>query len=116
MRHQKKGRKFGRKKGQRVAFLKGLAENLIINESITTTDARAKELRPFIEKQITLAKKQNIASLRLLIARLSKKSALKLFYDIAPKYKERNGGYTRITKISKVRIGDNAKLSVIEFV
>ncbi len=116
MKHQKQGRKFGRIKGQREAFIKGLAKNLIEKEAIKTTDARAKEIRPFVEKQITLAKKQDLASLRILISRLSKKTALKLFYDIAPKYKDRSGGYTRISKISRSRIGDDAKMSVIEFI
>jgi len=116
MRHQQKGRKFGRIKGKRVAFLKGLAINLIEKEAIVTTDARAKELRPIIEKHITLARKGTLAGLRLLVARLSKKAAMKLFYDIAPRYKERAGGYTRIVKLSGQRVGDAAKKSRIEFV
>ncbi len=116
MRHQKKGRKFGRQKGQRKSFMKGLVVNLIEKEQIVTTDARAKELRSTIEKFVTRAKKQDIASLRLLISRISKKSALKLFYDIAPRYKSRNGGYTRIVKMAKRRVGDNASMSRIEFV
>lgn len=116
MRHQKQGRKFSRKKGQRRAFLKSLISNFVLKEKIETTAARAKELKRLTEKMITLGKKQNIASLRLLIARLSKKPALKLFYDIAPRYADRKGGYVRITKLAKRRKGDAVEMSRIEFV
>lgn len=97
-------------------FMKGLVTQLILHEKIETTDARAKELRPATEKLVTLAKKQDIASLRLLISRTSQKAAMKLFYDIAPRYGERKGGYLRITKISKKRVGDAAPKSIIQFV
>ena len=116
MRHLKKGRKFGRKTGQRKAFIKSLASNLILKEKITTTEARAKEIRMVVEKMVTLAKKQNLASLRLISSRLAKKPALKLFYDIAPKYAEKKGGYMRITKISQRRKGDASKMAQVEFV
>ncbi|MBI4119590.1 MAG: 50S ribosomal protein L17 [Parcubacteria group bacterium] len=116
MRHRKQGRKFGRQKGQRRAFLKGLAHNLIMKERIATTEARAKEIRPRVEKLVTLAKKQNLASFRLLLARLPEKSAQKLYYDIAPRYRERKGGYLRLIKGAKRRKRDAAQMSVIEFV
>lgn len=116
MKHQKQGRKFGREKGQRNAFLKNLAGQLIEHGKIETTDARAKELRPQVEKLMTMAKKQNLASLRILMSRISKKPALKLYYDLAPKYMERKGGYLRIVKTTKRRVGDASSLSVIEFV
>jgi large subunit ribosomal protein L17 len=116
MRHQKKGRKFHRKTGQRRAFLKSLLSNLILKGKIETTDTRAKEIKKRVEKLITLAKKQNLASLRILIARLNKKSALKLYYDIAPKYADRKGGYVRIVKLGKRRVGDASKVSLVEFV
>lgn len=116
MRHLKKGRKFHRTKGQRQAFFKGLLNNLILKERIETTDARAKEIKSRLEKLVTLAKKQNLASLRLLISRLSKESAQKIFYEIAPRYKERNGGYLRIMKGMKSRKKDASRLSIIEFV
>lgn len=116
MKHQKQGRKFGRKKGQRVAFKKSLMTNLIEKERISTTEARAKEIKPAIEKLVSKAKKQDVAALRLLIARLSQKPALKLFYDIAPRYKERPGGYTRIIKTATIRKGDAAGICIIEFV
>jgi large subunit ribosomal protein L17 len=116
MRHLKQGRKFHRKKGQRVAFKRSIAQNLIIKGHIRTTDARAKEMKREVDKLVTMAKKQTIASLRILIARLSKPVAMKLFYDIAPRYADRKGGYTRVTKVSRVRTGDAAAMSVIEFV
>ena len=116
MRHLKQGRKFHREKGQRVAFKKSIAQNLILKEKIRTTDARAKEMKREVEKLVTLAKKQNLASLRLLVSRTSKKTAMKLYYDIAPRYADRAGGYTRVTKVSRPRTGDGAPMSVIEFV
>jgi large subunit ribosomal protein L17 len=116
MRHQKENKKFGREKGQRAAFLKSLMSNLILKGKIETTETRAKETQRRVEKMVTLAKKQNLASMRILISRLSKKPALKLYHDIAPKYAERKGGYTRIIKLGKKRVGDASKLCVIEFV
>src|SRR3990167_380966 len=77
MRHGKKGRKFGRKTGKRRAFRKGLAHNLILKGKIETTEARAKEIRPVVEKLVTLAKKQTLSSLRLLLARLPRASPRK---------------------------------------
>ncbi|MDI6717651.1 MAG: 50S ribosomal protein L17 [Patescibacteria group bacterium] len=116
MRHLKKGRKFHRKAGQRKSLLKGLAHNLILEGKITTTEAKAKELKVKAEKLITLAKKQNLASLRLLIARLPKKSAEKLYYEIAQKYMEKRGGYLRVIKETAVRKRDASKMATVEFV
>ncbi|PIT92976.1 MAG: 50S ribosomal protein L17 [Candidatus Harrisonbacteria bacterium CG10_big_fil_rev_8_21_14_0_10_38_8] len=109
-------RKFHRKKGQRVAFRKSLVSNLISKEKMTTTVARAKEIRPIIERYVTLAKKNELAQLRLLLSKLPKKEANKLFYEIAPRYMDRKGGYTRIIKTSLTRKRDAAELAVIEFV
>ena len=110
-------RKFHRKKGARRSFLRSLANNLIIKEKIETTEARAKEIRPIVERLVTVAKKQQLANLRLLIARLSNKdTAQKLFYEIAPRYKERAGGYLRIIKQGRFRKRDAALLATIEFV
>ncbi len=100
MKHLKRNRKFGRKRGQRKAFMKSLLSGIIDKGRIVTTEARAKEVKKNVEKLVTRAKKQDIASLRVLISRISKKSAMKLFHDIAPKYSNRKGGYTRITKLS----------------
>ena len=116
MRHLAKGKKFGRIKGQRVAFVRSLCVNFIAKQKIKTTDTRAKTVRSEVEKLITLAKKQTVASLRLLIARVGKKSATTLFYEIAPRYADRSGGYVRITKVSKRRVGDAARMSYVEFV
>ncbi len=116
MRHLKKGRKFHRKKGQRKALFKSLINNLILKEKIETTEAKAREVRPKMERLITLGKKQNLASLRLLISRLNKKAAQKIYYQIAPRYKDRRGGYTRIIKSARRRKKDGAKMAVIEFI
>lgn len=116
MRHIKKGRKFHRKKGQRTALLKTLANNLILEGKIMTTEAKAKEIKSVVEKLTTLAKKQKLADLRLLMARLPKKSAQKLFYEVALKYKTRKGGYLRIIKSAKQRQKDGSRMAVIEFV
>lgn len=116
MKHLKKARKFHRKKGQRNALLKTLAGNLIMAEKITTTEAKAKEIKSTVEKLTTIAKKQKLADLRLLISRLPKKSAQKLFYEIAPKYVDKRGGYLRIIKSVLRRKKDGSKMAVIEFV
>jgi len=115
MKHQKKGRKFGRETDARRAFMKSLAFNLVKKEKIRTTEARAKELRPFIEKFVTRAKIDNLANRRILIARMGKPAAEKLFKTIAPKYKDKNGGYTRIIKLPR-RKSDASKMAIIEFV
>ncbi len=117
MRHHVKGRKFNRRKGERNAFIKGLVSNFVMKEKIQTTEARAKELRGKAEKMVTLAKKQNLHALRLLIERIPNKSAaMKLYYEIAPRYVDRKGGYTRIVKTAKFRKRDGVKVATIEFV
>lgn len=87
-----------------------------MRERVETTVARAKEVRPTVERLVTLAKRQNVASLRQLLAKLPKDSAQKLYYELAPKYKERRGGYLRIVKEAKVRKRDATPLAIIEFV
>jgi len=109
-------KKFHRKRDQRKALFKILAHNLIMNEKIKTTHQRAKYLKSIVERLISKAKKQNLSSLRYILERLPKKSAYKVFYELAPRYKERNGGYVRIIKLPFKRIKDNAKMSLIEFV
>lgn len=117
MRHHNNVRKFGRDKNQRHALLKGLMLALIAHGKIQTTEAKAKELRPFIEKMITKANVGTLASRRVVISRLYNltSEANKLINDIAPKYKERLGGYTRITKLPR-RQGDASKMAIIEFI
>ena len=117
MRHHNSKRKFGREKTQRNALLNSLACNLIVREKIKTTLPKAKELRPFIEKLVTSAKKGNLATRRLLIGKLGGRSreVKKLFEILAPKYKDINGGYTRVLKLG-ARKADGAPMAIIEFV
>lgn len=93
-----------------------LAHNLVMQEKIQTTEARAKEIKPKVEKLITLAKKGDLAALRLLMQRVPRDSAYKLFHEIAPRYKDRKGGYLRIKKTAAVRQRDGAKRATVEFV
>ena len=116
MRHKKKGRKLGRKVGNRKALLRNLACQLILHKKIKTTDPKAKELRSFIEPLITLAKKDNLHARRLVIKKIPKKDIVRiLFEQIAPLFSTRPGGYTRITKLG-LRDNDRAPVSIIEFV
>ena len=116
MRHKKKGRKLGRRVGNRRALLRNLACQLIIHKKIKTTDPKAKELRTFIEPLITLAKKDSLHARRLVIKKIPKKNVVRiLFKQIAPLFSERPGGYTRITKLG-LRDNDRAPVSIIEFV
>lgn len=117
MRHHNTKRKFGRDKNQRKALLNSLALNLIVRGKIKTTLPKAKELRPFIEKLVTKAKKDNVSTRRIVISKLSNRSkeVKKLFEVIAPKYKDKNGGYTRVLKLG-ARRPDGAPMALIEFV
>ncbi len=116
MKHLKKGKKFHRKRDQRKALLKGLAANLILKERIKTTSVKAKEARSKVERLITIAKKQNIVALRRVKENLPEKAANKLYYEIAPLYKDRKGGYTRIIKTSIRKVRDASPLVILEFV
>ncbi len=115
MRHGNVNRKFGRERSQRKALLKSLAHNLILKGKIKTTEAKAKEVRPFVEKLVTLGKKETQASKRLLEARVGKMATKKIVDSLASTYKTREGGYTRITKLVR-RSSDGSKMAVIEFV
>ncbi|MFA6076629.1 MAG: 50S ribosomal protein L17 [Candidatus Paceibacterota bacterium] len=117
MRHSNNKRKFGRVRKVRIALINSLALNLIVRGKIKTTEPKAKELRPFIEKIVTNAKKGSMAARRLIISQLSNRrpEVKKLFDVIAPKYKERSGGYTRVLKLG-ARKSDGAKMAIIEFV
>ena len=97
-------------------MLRGLIGNLILKEKIEITEAKAKEIKPLVEKMVTIAKKQNLAALKLLLSSIPKKSAEKLYYLIAPRYKERRGGYLRIIKGTNRRKNDGSKMAIIEFV
>src|ERR1700754_4495865 len=99
MRHHKKGRAFNRPANQRSALMRSLARSLIIHESISTTEAKAKELRPFIEKIISHRRHDTVANRRLVSARLGNDAAVKkVFGSLAPRYATRPGGYVRIVK------------------
>lgn len=116
MKHLKKGRKLGRKVGPRKILLKNLAKSLILYEKIETTEAKAKELRPFIEKIITRGRVDSLHNRRLIISSIGDVNLTdKVVKVLSPKYKERKGGYTRITKTG-LRVGDAAKMAIIEFV
>ncbi len=116
MRHHNHNRKFGRETNERRAFLRSLAVNLIAHGKIKTTLARAKELRPLIEKLVTRARMGDLQARRLLLARLGRPEAMqKLIKEIAPRYLKRAGGYTRITKLP-VRISDGSPQALIEFI
>ena len=115
MRKRKLGRKLSRKKDQRKALLKGLASTLILNEKIRTTEAKAKEVRPLVEKFITQAQKRDLSSRRLLARFFSPKIVTKLFKEIGPRYRERKGGYTRIIKLGP-RKTDGARMAIIELI
>ena len=116
MRHRRKGKKLGVNPSHRRALLANLAENLIIHKRIKTTDARAKELRRYIEPLVTKAKKGDVNSIRMIARKIRHKNIINiLLSDIAPVYEKRNGGYTRIIKLG-VRDNDRASVSLIEFV
>lgn len=116
MKHHQSIRKLGREAGPRQALLRGLMVSLIRDEKIQTTEAKAKELRPAIERIVTKAKKDTLANRRLVISRTGSTVATgKLFKEIAPRYVDRNGGYTRVIKANR-RQGDASPMAIIEFV
>ena len=116
MRHGYAHRKLGRTTSHRHALFANMAASLIKHEQIVTTLPKAKELRPFVEKLVTLAKKGDLHARRLAISRVRDVGQVgKLFDTLGPRYKTRNGGYTRVLKAG-YRYGDNAPLAVIEFV
>jgi large subunit ribosomal protein L17 len=116
MRHRVGGRKLQRTSSHRAALFRNMAAALIKHEQITTTTAKAKELRPYVEKLITLGKRGGLSNRRLAQSKLMDEAQLaKLFDVLAPRYAARNGGYTRIIKAG-IRMSDAAPIAVIEFV
>ena len=116
MRHRVGGRKLQRTSSHRAALFRNMAAALIKHEQITTTTAKAKELRPYVEKLITLAKKGGLSNRRLAHARLMDETQLRKLFDvIAPRYEARTGGYTRIVKAG-IRASDAAPMAIIELV
>lgn len=115
-RHGYKGRKLGRERDQRSALIKGLASNLVEHGKIETTLPKAKELKRYIEKVITKAKKGDLAGRRQVIAALSTRSiAYKLVDEIAPQLTGRTSGHVRVER-TRLRVGDGAQMAIIEFV
>jgi large subunit ribosomal protein L17 len=115
MRHSNSHKKLGRVVKQRLALLKALSVSLIEHGKIRTTQTKAKELRPFIERFVTMAKNPTISHRRILVSRLNENVAKKLIDVTAKNFSQRNGGYTRI-KLMPQRLSDGAKMAIIEFV
>ena len=116
MRHRKKGRNLSRSPSHRRAVLRNMATSLFRHERITTTTARAKELRPYAERLVTLARRGDLHARRQVARRIADREVLgKLFDDIGPRYAERPGGYTRILKLG-TRKGGAADMAIIELV
>lgn len=116
MRHKKAGRKLGRNPAQRKALYRQLAISMILHERITTTEAKAKSIRPIVEKLVTIAREDSHAHRRLIMSKIDNHLATaKLFEVIAPRYESTPGGYTRISKLEPRR-GDAAAMALIEFV
>jgi large subunit ribosomal protein L17 len=117
MKHHASQRKLGRETNQRRALLRGLVCALIKHERITTTQAKAKEIRPFVERLVTFGKRGTLSARRAIVSRLGGNDALvkKLINHIAPKYSDVKGGYTRVLKLPQ-RKGDASPMAIIEFV
>ena len=118
MRHHNSNRKLGREKGQRVALLRSLARSLVLHEGITTTTAKAKALRPFVERLITESKKGTIASRRVLSSNFnaSPEVVKKLSETLRDRYQKRAGGYTRIVRLGRTgkRVIDSARIELVK--
>lgn len=120
MRHQVRGRALSRTSAHKTALKRNLLSSLFTHERIITTVAKAKEFRPSAERLITLAREKNLHNIRIACAELpgrhGRAVVMKLFNDIAPRFATRKGGYTRILKLGKARLGDNAPRAVFELV
>lgn len=115
MLHRNKNKQLSRTRNQRNALLKTLAVSLVKHGKITTTEIKAKVLKSFVEKMVTKGKAGDLSAMRLITSRIGAPSAKKIIKEIAPKYKDRSGGYTRVIKV-KTRISDGARMAQIEFV
>jgi large subunit ribosomal protein L17 len=115
MRHHNANRKFGLPADQRKALLRSLARNLVVREKIQTTEAKAKELRPFVEKLVTRSKVNTLANKRFLSTQVGYDGAKKLVETLGPKFAERKGGYVRVIKLPR-RVSDGSAMAQIEFV
>ena len=115
MRHRKKRNKLTKTRDQRRALLRSLASSIILKEKVSTTEGRAKKIRPFLEKSISIAKKDNLSNRRNLLKNFSPRVVDKLIKEIGPRYKDRPGGYSRIVKINPSK-ADSAKMVIIELI
>ncbi len=115
MRHHNQNRKFGRVTKVRKALINSLARSLVLHEKIETTEAKAKELRPFIEKLVTKSKLQTVSAKRDVVTAVGPKAMKIMFDDLSKRYEKRNGGYTRINKLPR-RLSDGSKMAIISFV
>lgn len=116
MKHHNKARRFNRSNKARTALMRGLARSLVLGNAITTTEAKAKELRPYVEELVTASKKDTVASRRLVTSRLLDKEAVKVLHDkYAKQFAARNGGYTRIVKLGKQgkRVAEMARIEFL---
>ncbi len=117
MRHLKKGKKFHRLTGRRKSFLRNLTNDLVRQGSIETTEARAKAIRPIVERLITHAKRESLGARRLIMSKVHNRIiAEKIFGELAHRYAGRSGGYLRIVKLGKNRKRDGSRLARVEFV
>jgi large subunit ribosomal protein L17 len=115
MRHHNANRKFSRIRKVRRALINSLARSLVLHQKIETTEPKAKELRPFVEKLVTSSKTGTLSARRVIGAKIGNNAAKILMDTLSKKYEKRSGGYTRITK-SKRRLSDGSKMAIIEFV
>jgi len=117
MRHGNHKYKLGVKPQHRKTLVAGLASELFVHGKIRTTETKAKATKPFVEKLVTLAKNDTIANRRIAFTKLNNKEAVAaLFTNVAPKFKQRPGGYTRLLKLAEGRLGDGAKEAILAFV
>ncbi len=117
MRHQRAGKKLGRTSSHRSAMARNMAVALIEHERIVTTVPRAKNVKPFVEKLVTLSKDPSQHNRRRAFAQVRSKEAVKKLFDVlGPRFRERRGGYCRVLKLSRPRLGDNGARAILEFV
>ncbi|HYC76687.1 MAG TPA: 50S ribosomal protein L17 [Planctomycetota bacterium] len=117
MRHRVRGRRLGRTSAHRTALGRNLLRAIVRHHRIITTTAKAKEYRPFIERIVTLSREKSLANVRRVLVHMKDRDLVAHLFDvIGPHFKARNGGYTRILRLSKNRLGDNGPRSLIEFV
>lgn len=117
MRHRVAGNHLGRTSSHRIAMTRNMAASVILHERVVTTLPKAKVVKPFVEKLVTLAKTESVHHRRLVFAKLRDKEATKkLFETLGPRFQSRPGGYCRILRLAKPRVGDNGSRAILEFV